>query len=186
MGKQPASTVFYSRKTLIVWVAAASAFWIAAMGFLLLSSRERRSEERSRSRETIRNFTQETIRLRAEAEGLKGRSAELEAKYKEAAEKLKRLGSPAAAVMEESRLPFGEAAEAVPGRLFITVARVAGGRARIRIAELIGGKQANRETSLAPGESWQFTFGGETYALLLHAIEQSPPGARISIRKLPS
>jgi predicted nuclease with TOPRIM domain len=98
------------------------------MGFLLLSSREKQNEELSRSREKIRNFTQETIRLRAGAERLKGRSAELEAKYQEAAEKLKRLGPPPAAVMEESHLPFGEAAEAVPGRLFITVARVAGGR----------------------------------------------------------
>ena len=128
MGKQPASTVFYFRKTPIVWVAAASSLWIAAMGFFLISSRERRSEELSRDREKNRNFAQETIRLRAEAERLKGRSAELEAKYKEVAEKLKRLGPPPAAVMEESRLPFGEAAEAVPGRLFIKVARVAGGR----------------------------------------------------------
>ncbi len=142
--------MFYSRITPIVLVVATSAFWIVAMGFLLLSSQEKQNEECSHSWEKIRNFTQETIQLRAGAERINDRSAELEVKYKESTEKLKRLGAPSAAVMEESHLPFEAAAEA------------------------------------APGESWQFEFGGETYALLLLAIEQNPPGARISFRRLPS
>jgi len=177
------ATVFYSRRTLIVWVLAASAFWVALLGFFFLRHEEERARELSLLRGQARELGQDALKARAEQRLLEERAGKLQAEVERLAAKVK-AAPPPEPVLEEQLFPLGRAVEVVPGRLFVTAGRLEGERLRLRMSSLEDGQETNRTRALAPGESWRFDYAGETYALLLHALSPKPPGARISVRKL--
>ncbi len=177
------TTVYYARSTLLAWLAGASLLWIVLLGFAYLRLKERDAGEMEKIRARVRRLAAEGRKLRQSSLREKSRAAKLRARVRDLAEKLKQAAPPPAPLVRDQLFPLGEAVEIVPGRLYVTAARFEGGRLRVRMAELTGGLQANRNRSLAPGEIWRFELGGKAYILLLHALSDRPPGARISIRE---
>ncbi|MEK6712410.1 MAG: hypothetical protein AABZ64_17720 [Nitrospinota bacterium] len=180
-----AETVYYSRRTLVLWCAGLSAFWACLSGVLYVNLREGRLEESARLGVQARAREGELLRLRAENQTLQERSARLLAQAEELLGKLTQLAPPEIAV-EERLFPLGKAEEVLAGRLFLTVGRLEGERARLRLAAVAGGGADLGGRLLPPGEPWTFTFAEESYTLLVHELSARPPGAKISIRKNPS
>lgn len=180
----PSETIYYSRRTLVLWCAGLSALWACLFGLLYVNAAQERMREKASLAAQAQSRGEELIKLRAENRSLQERSAKFLAQAEELLAQVKTLAPPELAV-EERLFPLGKAEEIVPGRLFLTVGRLEGERARLRLAAVAGGGADLGSRSLPPGEPWAFTFAGEGYTLLVHELSSRPPGARISIRKNP-
>ena len=176
-------TVFYARKTLVLWIAGVSIFWVAALGFFFTREMDRLNRGNARHLARVRALSKESARMRQENRMLKVRAEGLKIKIENLAAARRAAAPPPKLEVEETPFPVGRAVEVVPGRLFVTAARIEGGRVRVRLAALEDGKQANRSRTLSPGEAWRIAYAGADYVLLLHGIESSPPAARISVRR---
>ncbi|OGL63766.1 MAG: hypothetical protein A3I72_13275 [Candidatus Tectomicrobia bacterium RIFCSPLOWO2_02_FULL_70_19] len=181
----PSETVYYSRRTLVVWCLGLSALWASLFGLIYVSAEQGRVRERASLAAQAQSRGEELIKLRAENRSLQERSAKFLAQAEELLAQVKALAPPELAV-EERLFPLGTAVEIVPGRLFLTVGRLESGRARLRLAAVAGGGADLGSRALPPGEPWAFAFAGENYTLLVHELSARPPGAKISIRKNPS
>ncbi len=171
------TTVFYSRKTLVLWVVAVSAVLIAVFGYFLVSAKNRRVREIAGLRTQIRTLKEEGVQLRVANQMLKIQAAKQRARIEQ------KLPPPELHVTEHI-FPVGKAIAVIPGRLFVTLARLDGERARIRIAAIREGSKGNRSRTLAPGQTWRFRVEKKSYALVFHARKSRPPGAHLSIRRL--
>lgn len=182
MKRSPAPTVFYSRRTLIYWVAAALLLAATIGGYAFVRLKEKSDARFMRARQALQALKKYAERLSREQIRLGQRIAALQKKIRVAEKKKKTAIIAPAIIVKERLFPLGKAVEISAGRLFVTVARVARGRIQLRLAEISGGKQINRSKRIAPGEAWKFSHGGKEYILLVHAAVARPPGAQISIR----
>lgn len=187
MKRSPAPTVFYSRRTLIYWVAAALLLAATIGGYAFVRLKEKSDARFMRARQALQALKKYAERLSREQIRLGQRIAALQKKIREGEKKRRAVKVSSAIIapaiiVKERLFPLGKAVEISAGRLFVTVARVARGRIRLRLAEISGGKQINRSKRIAPGEAWKFSHGGKEYILLVHAAVARPPGAQISIR----
>lgn len=183
--RPPSETVYYSRRKLVVWCLGLTALWACLFGLFYVNNEQGRIAEKASLAGQSRAREQELARLQAEKRAAEERAAKLQARAEELSEKLKKLVPPEP-VAEEQLYPLGMAVEIVPGRLFLTAARIEGERVRLRLASISGTGADLGSRSLPAGEPWMFSFAGESYTLLVHELSSRPPGAKISIRKNPS
>ncbi len=183
MDSKSAATVYYSRRTLITWSLSAAATVAFAAGLVFIATGKKHAAQIDLLTEQVRLLSAESAKLRAANGEIEKRAAALKLRLGKAPPKEK--STPVIApIVEERGFPLSEAVEIVPDRVFITLSRLDGERARIRIAGIDGGETSNRSRALQPGQTWRFTAGGDSYALLFHSITGAPPEARLSIRKL--
>lgn len=183
MDSRKSPTVYYSRRTLITWTLSAAAVVAIAGGAVIVATGARQAKQITLLREQVRRLASGSAKLRASNAGLEKQAASLRRRLEKMPVKKDPKPEPAPAVKERTFTP-GEAVEIVPGRLFVTLSRLDGERARIRVAELRAGDSKNISRVLSPGQTWRFEANGETYVLLFHSLKGSPPGVRLSVRKL--
>ncbi len=181
MNPRRSATVFYSRKTLVLWVLAVSAVLIAVLGYLLIAERNNRERETARLRAQVRGIKEEVVKWRVANQILKIQAGKSRRQLQEPARK---KSPPPKPKVTSLVFPVGMAIAIIPDRLFVTLARLDGERARIRIAAIREGKKRNRSRTLSPGQTWRFTAENKTYALVFHSRKSQPPGAHLSIRRL--
>ena len=181
MNSWNSATVYYPRKTLLIWVALTAALMAVGGGALLMAGGKKTAREIAGLRKSVAGLARESARLRGDNARLARQAAALEIRLKAAGP---RPSPPPRVVVKERAFPLDEAVAVLPGRLFVTVSGVEGGRARIRLAEIRDGEAKNLSRNLRPGETLKFEAGKESFALLLHSLKGDPPRARLSIRRL--
>jgi len=175
------ATVYYSRRTLVIWTVSAAALVAATAGAVFFVTGKKHAGEIASLRKNVQGLARDSAKLRAANERLADRVAALKRQVKGASPKPKALPLPAL-VIEERPFPVGEAVAVLPDRLFITVSRVDGDRARIRTAEILSGGTKNTSRILQPGQTWKISAGTDSFALLFHSLKGGE--VRLSIRRL--
>ncbi len=181
MSARRSATVFYSRKTLVLWAAAVSAVPIVALGYLLLQEKSSREREAAGLRVEVRKLKEEVVKLKVANQILNIEGARQTRGGQRPAKEKKPPPAPKAISLV---FPVGQAIAIVPDRLFVTLARLDGERARIRVAAIREGEKGNRSRTLSPGQSLRFTAEKYLYALVFHSRMSRPPGAHLSIRRV--
>ena len=71
MNARRSATVFYSRKTLVLWVSAFSLIPIAVLGYLLVQEKSGREREAAGLRAQVRKLKEEVVKLKVTNQILK-------------------------------------------------------------------------------------------------------------------
>lgn len=181
MNARRSATVYYSRKTLVLWAVVISAISIAVMGYLLALEKGSRVRETASLRAQVQKLKEEVVKLKVANQIMKIEAAKQTPEIDRPAKEQKPSTDPKAVSLV---FPVGQAIAVVPDRLFVTLARLDGERARIRVAAIREGEKGNRSRTLSPGQTWRFTAEKKSYALVFHSRKSHPPGAHLSIRRL--
>jgi len=175
------ATVYYSRRTLLIWAVSTASLVAATAGAVFFFTGKNHESEICILRKKIYSLTQDSANLRAANARLAERMSALKRQVNLATPKLKTSLGPTLLIKERT-FPVGEAVVVLPGHLFVTVYRVEGDRARIRVAQIRSDETKNTSRILQLGQVWKFSAGEDSFALLFHSLEGGE--VRLSIRKL--